>query len=204
MYKKVGLKLTYLLLAIFLGSTLLFASFEKEVEEKQNLKIVESQKNRDEIENNEQNYEGKGVFVGDESYDFSLLDREGNEIKLSDLKGKVIFINFWTTWGSFCKKEMPHIQEIYDQYKDKEIVILAINVLPAEEVGQEGVNEFLEKQKYTFPVLYDIDGKVSTRYKVSELPTTYIIDKNGMVADFISGGMEKKTMVEKIENVLNK
>ena len=144
-----------------------------------------------------------GVFPGDRAPDFSLMDREGNEIKLSDLKGKVVFVNFWTTWCGFCTYEMPFIQEVYEKYKDEEVIILAVDVLAAEKIGIEEVNEFLDENGFTFPVLYDMDGSTSQQYKVRGFPTTYIIDKEGYIADFVSGAMEKDVMMEKIENVLN-
>lgn len=203
MNKWIGLKLTCLFLVIISVGGLLLGCFERKVVEEEKPEIIVSQKD-DKENNNEQLNEYKGVSVGDEAYDFSLLDREGNEIKLSALKGKVIFINFFTTWCSFCKQEMPHIQEVYDQYKDKDIVILAVDVLAAEKVDIEGVNKFIDELGYTFPILYDVDGTISVRYNVSALPTTYIIDKEGFIADFIEGAMDKKTMVEKIENVLNR
>jgi len=153
---------------------------------------------------NESTDNGKvGVFVGDMAPDFSLVDREGNEIKLSDLRGKVVFINFWTTWCGFCTYEMPSIQEAYEKYKDKDVIILAVDVLAAEKIKMDEVNKFLDDKGYTFPVLYDVDGSTSVQYKVRGFPTTYIIDKEGNIADFVSGAMEKEVMIEKIENVLN-
>ncbi|MEW9123692.1 MAG: TlpA disulfide reductase family protein [Thermotaleaceae bacterium] len=147
--------------------------------------------------------EGTGVFIGDKAYDFALLDREGNEISLSNLKGKVVFINFWTTWCKFCVHEMPYIQAIYDQYQKEDVVILAVNALAAEQGDMTTVDQFLDDNGYTFPVLYDVDGSVLIKYKVRSFPTTYIIDKEGVIADFISGAMDKDTMEKRIEQVLN-
>ena len=148
--------------------------------------------------------EKTGVFVGDKAYDFTLLDREGNEISLSSLKGKVVFVNFWASWCPPCVQEMPYIQAIYDQYQKKDVVILAVNVL-ATEKGKDVavVNQFLSDNGYTFPVLYDVDGSVTIKYRVSAFPATYIINKEGYIADFISGAMNKDTMEKKIEKVLN-
>ena len=99
---------------------------------------------------------------------------------------------------------MPYVQEVYEQYKDKDLVVLAVNVLAAEKIEMEEVNRFLDEKGYTFPVLFDVDGQASVQYKVRGLPTTYIIDKNGRIAEFVTGAMEKAVMIEKIENVMNK
>jgi thiol-disulfide isomerase/thioredoxin len=148
---------------------------------------------------------GSGVFPGDKSYDFTLVDREGNEIALSSLKGKVVFINFWTTWCGYCVTEMPHMQEVYETYKDKKVAVLAVNVLAAEKPGTEiaNVNAFVNEKGFSFPVLYDVDGAVSVKYRVRAFPTTYILDQEGTIVEVVTGAMDKDTMMEKIENALN-
>ncbi|MBB6218701.1 peroxiredoxin [Anaerosolibacter carboniphilus] len=148
---------------------------------------------------------GSGVFPGDKAYDFTLVDREGNEITLSSLKGKVVFINFWTTWCGYCVTEMPHMQEVYETYKDKKVVVLAVNVLAAEKPGTEmtNVNDFVDEKGFTFPVLFDVDGAVSVKYRVRAFPTTYILDQEGTIVEVVTGAMDKDTMMEKIEHALN-
>ncbi|MCT4607011.1 MAG: TlpA family protein disulfide reductase [Marinisporobacter sp.] len=195
MYKKRAVLLGVILLGI-----VVFFIFVKNEEPKENL-IIQSQKTK---EKDEITKEEKGVFVGDQAYDFTLLDREGNEIKLSDLKGKVVFLNFFTTWCGSCAQEMRYIQEVYEQYKEKDIVFLVVNVLAAEKKDVEGVNEFLDEKGYTFPILYDVDGNISVKYKVNAFPATYIINQEGIVEESVTQSMEKEVMIEKIENTLNK
>ncbi|QXM06877.1 peroxiredoxin family protein [Crassaminicella indica] len=194
MYKK----WIIVLVIIVLGTAALGGYLKKEEPKKD--PVVESE-NDDE---KDQVIEENGVFVGDKAYDFTLLDKEGNEIKLSDLKGKVVFLNFFTTWSGACNQEMPHIQEIYEKYQEKNIVVLAVNVLAAEKKDAKGVNDFLDEKGYTFPILYDVDGEISVKYKVRTYPTTYIIDEEGIIKEAVTQSMDKKTMLEKIENVLNK
>jgi peroxiredoxin len=148
---------------------------------------------------------GTGVFPGDKAYDFALVDREGNEITLSSLKGKVVFINFWTTWCGYCVTEMPHMQEVYETYKNEKVAVLAVNVLAAEKPGTEmsTVNEFVDEKGFTFPVLFDTDGAVSVKYRVRAFPTTYIVDQEGTIVEVVTGAMDKDTMMQKIENALN-
>jgi|GEM_PF-1903829 len=205
-------KLIALAIVLIIASTGLWGCFKKN-EATQDPPKIEIEKPKDEgIKENEspenqadtQAKESVGVFEGDLAPDFSLLDREGNEIRLSDLRDKVVLIKFWTTWCVYCTYELPYVQEVYEQYKDKDLVVLAVNVLAAEKIEMEEVNRFLDEKGYTFPVLFDVDGQASVQYKVRGLPTTYIIDKNGRIAEFVTGAMEKAVMIEKIENVMNK
>lgn len=122
--------------------------------------------------------------------DFELEDLEGNKISLSDLEGNIIFLNFWATWCPPCKAEMPHMQEIYDEYQD--VSILAVNSTSLELRGgtdgdkaKKRVTKFMESEGYTFPVLLDSDNFVidnySSIYPIMGIPTTFIIDKKGTI-----------------------
>ncbi|KXG74159.1 TlpA disulfide reductase family protein [Thermotalea metallivorans] len=210
-----------ILLLGLIGSSLFFGWFTPKQEEEDKGKIVieppqgngqespKPQPGQDQGKSDDANKEenkGEGVFPGDKAYDFTLMDREGNEIDLSDLKGKVVFINFWTTWCKFCLAEMPQIQEVYEMYKDKNVALLAVNVLAAEKPGTQvgDVNQFIDERGYSFPVLYDVDGTVSVKYRVRAFPTTYILNKEGMIVEVVTGAMDKNTMIEKIENALNR
>ncbi len=149
---------------------------------------------------NEENPEIKeGIFVGDRAPDFTILDREGNEISLSNFKGKPIFLNFWASWCPPCVEEMPYIQNIYNTYKDKDVVVLAINVTAAEKNGEKDTNEFLEKNNYTFPVLLDIEGEAASTYGIRYFPTSYFIDENGIIVNTVVGGMTKEKITDNIE-----
>lgn len=167
-------------------------------EEKNIEKNVEKDENNEgETKDDEEIKEG--IFIGDKAYDFSLLDKEGNEISLSSLRGKVVFLNFWASWCGPCKMEMPHMQKVYEEYKDKDVVILAVNITASEKNGIEGVNNFLKENKYTFPVLYDKDGSVSEKYRISAIPTTYIINRDGIIINFVRQTMSEETMKQQIE-----
>lgn len=141
----------------------------------------------------------EGIFSGNKAYDFALLDKEGNEISLSSLKGKVVFLNFWASWCGPCRMEMPHMQKVYEEYKDKDVVILAVNITASEKNGIEGVNSFLQENKYTFPVLYDKDGTVAEKYRISAIPTTYIINKDGIIVNLVRQSMSEEMIKQQIE-----
>lgn len=120
--------------------------------------------------------------------DFSLLDADGKRHRLSDYRGKIVAINFWATWCPPCLREMPSMQRLSDQLKDKDFVILAIDV------GEDDETVF----RFTvaldtpleFPLLLDLEGKIVAQWPVLGLPTTFIIDKQGRVAYRAVGGRE--------------
>ena len=109
--------------------------------------------------------------------DFTLDSNTGKPIKLSSLKGQVVMVNFWATWCGPCRKEMPLLDSIYKQYKDKGFTLLGVNVEPDPKLA----TDFLKKLPVSFPVLYDVKSDVSSLYKVTGMPTTVFIDKKGNV-----------------------
>lgn len=129
---------------------------------------------------------------GQDAPAFALADLEGNTVSLSDLKGKVIFIDFWATWCPPCRESLPHTQALsqHEKAKSGDLVVLAINA--REEVDE--VKSFLQEKGYTFRVLLDKDGAVMNQFKVQGIPTFVIIDREGKVAWVqvgFSGGTEK-------------
>jgi thiol-disulfide isomerase/thioredoxin len=109
--------------------------------------------------------------------DFVLDSNTGKPIKLSGYKGKVVMINFWATWCGPCRQEWPLLESIYKQYKDKDFVLLGVNVEP----DPKAAGDWLKKQPATFPVLYDVKSEVSGAYKVVGMPTTVWVDKKGFL-----------------------
>ena len=134
--------------------------------------------------------------------DFTLVDQYGTIHKLSDYKGKVVFLNFWATWCPPCRGEMPDIEAIYKEYSSDEVVILGV---ATPNLGQEGTQDeivtFLSKNKYTFPVVFDIKGEVIEKYNISAFPTTFIIDKEGYIIKKVPGAMKKETMKSLIDKI---
>lgn len=108
--------------------------------------------------------------------DFSLQDLNGKKFELNQFKGKVIFLNFWATWCSPCKEEMPSMEVLHQQFKEKKFILLAISV---DYGGQKSVKEFINKYQYTFPILLDPNGKTLDLFQVKGIPATFIIDKKG-------------------------
>ena len=109
--------------------------------------------------------------------DFTLDLLDGKSVKLSDYRGKLVFLNFWATWCPPCRSEMPAMQALYDKLKDRGFVILAVDL--AEEAGV--VRDYIRANKLTFPVLLDTSGAVGGTYGAESIPTTYIVDREGRI-----------------------
>ncbi|MBE6024982.1 MAG: redoxin domain-containing protein [Cellulosilyticum sp.] len=137
-----------------------------------------------------------------QAIDFELNDQYGNLHKLSDYRGKVVFLNFWATWCPPCVGEMPYIEELYEEYgyNEEEVVILGIaNPNLGSEVSQESIVTFLEEEGYTFPVVFDLDYEQIYTYGFNSFPSTLIIDKEGYIKLYVPGAMNKQTMEQIIE-----
>jgi peroxiredoxin len=118
-----------------------------------------------------------------------LPDEEGNKTwRLSDLRGKVVLVNFWATWCPPCRKELPSMERLWRQFKDEGLVVLGVNV---GETGDEvfAFSKGLETP-LTFPLLLDEDSAVAQSWPVKGLPTTFLIDKQGRMAFGVIGGRE--------------
>ena len=116
-----------------------------------------------------------GIKIGNLAPDFSVSTLEGRTIKLSELRGKPVFLNFWATWCPPCNQEMPDIEKIS---KDGfPVQIIGIN----EKESPMVVGSFLSQKGYTFPVAFDLKGDVAGLYMVTGIPTSYAIDANGII-----------------------
>lgn len=136
--------------------------------------------------------------------DFTLIDQYGNTHTLSDHRGKVVFLNFWATWCPPCRMEMPYIEEIYNDNNQNSEDVVIIGVA-GPNIGKEGdeqyIIQFLKDEGYTFPVLFDDTGRTMAQYGIQALPSTFIIDKEGYIVQYIPGAMEKSTMEALIDSV---
>jgi len=115
---------------------------------------------------------------------FALPDLNGHEIKLSDFKGKVVLLNFWATWCTPCREEMPGMQTLWERSREKGFVILAV---AADRGSKKQVADFAQELTLTFPILLDPDGKVRNRYEVEMLPMSYLIGRDGRISGRVIG-----------------
>jgi len=133
------------------------------------------------------------TLKGKDAPDFTLTDVDGNTVTLSELKGKVVFLDFWATWCPPCRESLPHTQALsqHEMAKSGDLVVLAVNA--REEVDK--VKKFMQDNSYSFRVVLDTNGEVLNRYKVQGIPTFVLIDRGGKVAWVQVGfakGMEKQ------------
>lgn len=127
--------------------------------------------------------------VGKSAPEFELKDLSGARVRLAEVRGKVVLLNFWAEWCGPCRAEMPFMESLYNAFKDKGLVVLAVSV----DRSEKAVKAFVSEKKLTFKVLMDKDKEVSfDQYGVIGLPTTFLIDKNkkGGVAEKFMGPME--------------
>lgn len=133
-----------------------------------------------------------------DAIDFKLKELNGQEVSLSDYKGKVIYLNFWATWCPPCKAEMPFIQKLYADNKESDLVILTVDI----QEPQSTVEKFMKDNKYTFPVLLDKDGEAASAYGVQNIPLSLLIDKDFKIVSAYEGGMESFEMLSDFVNQL--
>jgi thiol-disulfide isomerase/thioredoxin len=121
--------------------------------------------------------------------DFSAELSDGGRIRLTDLAGKVVFLNFWATWCGPCRMEMPSMETLYQELKNEGLEILAVDV----QEGEKDVTNFITSYKLTFPAALDPTGNIAAIYGIEAFPTTYIIDRNGGIVTRVVGAVNWNT-----------
>lgn len=135
------------------------------------------------------------IAIGKESPDFTLKNLDGEEVSLSDYRGKIVLINFWATWCTWCDKEMPDLQKLDEENDD--LVVLAVDVME----DKETVKGYIEKGGYEFEVVLDEDGEVAKTYLVSGFPTSYFVDEEGILLGGVPGAMTYEQMNSILESI---
>jgi peroxiredoxin len=128
------------------------------------------------------------VAAGDVAADFKLESLTGGPVKLSSLRGKVVFLNVWATWCGPCREEMPSMETLYEAFKNrKDFVILAVS---QDRRGRAAVQPYVEKNHFQFDILLDPDNVVGDSYNVSGVPETFIIDRKGRIVAHHMGAFD--------------
>jgi peroxiredoxin/outer membrane lipoprotein-sorting protein len=137
--------------------------------------------------------EASADLVGKPALDFKLSALEGKAYRLEDLRGKVVLIDFWATWCPPCRRELPAIEKIYRDYREKGLVVLAVTSEP------KGVAaSFIEKHGYTFPVLIDVEQTVFDKYAVRSIPVVIVVDRQGQISAHFTGFRDESELVSAI------
>ncbi|HEU5091153.1 MAG TPA: TlpA disulfide reductase family protein [Nitrospira sp.] len=127
------------------------------------------------------------VQVGDEAPNFTLRDLTGNVMSLSQLRGKVVLLNFWATWCGPCRVEMPAMEQLYRTLPRKEFEILAVSTDPQ---GAVVTRPFQREMGFTFPILHDSEYRVGLAYGARTIPITFMVDRRGIVRQKIFGARD--------------
>lgn len=125
--------------------------------------------------------------------DFSVLDRSGNTVSLSDFYGKPVVLNFWASWCGPCVGELPGFQAMYDAYGDR-VVFLMVNLTDGTDETVEGVSAFVDQNGYTFPVYFDTEYNGVYAYAITSIPQTYFISPEGGIVGSQLGSMEESVL----------
>lgn len=173
---------------------------EQEPDELQSGEEPSEEENEDKREDKEG--DKKDGSERQEAIDVSFYDSEGNAVQLSDFYGKPVVMNFWATWCGYCKQEMPDFQEAYEEYGDR-VEFLFINSTDGARETREKASAYLEEQGYTVPAYYDEDMEAVYAYSINSLPTTILLDKEGKVAAYAPGLVEKEMLTAGLDTLLN-
>ncbi len=125
------------------------------------------------------------LTVGKVAPDFRLPDLNDKEVRLSEFRGKVVFLNFWATWCKPCREEMPSMEVLYKNFEKDGLVILAVSIDRV--TTKKDIPPFVKGLNLTFPVLVDSWGQTDKKYKLMGVPETYIIDQQGILREKIIG-----------------
>lgn len=132
---------------------------------------------------------GVRKMVNEQAPSFVLKDIDGTEVSLDSFKGKTVFIDFWATWCGPCKKEMPHIEKLAQEFQKQGLVILTIS-----NENKDTITQFLSDNKYKIRSLIDEGKEVAKKYQVKGLPTAFIIDKEGKIVTHFIGSRDEASL----------
>lgn len=134
--------------------------------------------------------------------DFSVVDRNGETVKMSDLAGKPMVINFWASWCGPCQSELPDFEKVYKERGD-DVVFMMVNLTDGGRETVDKVEKFIGQNGYTFPVYFDTKFEGSKAYGVSSIPVTYFVDKKGNLKESHMGSMDKRTLETYLDSLMN-
>ena len=149
-----------------------------------------------------QNSQTQDPASGDSTYaapDFTVLDEEGNEVRLSDYKGKPVVLNFWATWCYYCKVEMPDFNTAYQKYPD--VQFLMVNATDGVQETMASAKEYIPQEGFGFDVFFDTELNAVNAYYVTGFPSTFFIAANGDLVTYSSGMLDLETLEKGIQMI---
>jgi len=138
--------------------------------------------------------------IGYMAPNFRLTNLEGQDVTIASLAGKVVFVNFWATWCAPCKAEMPSMELLYRDFKSKGLEMLAVS---NDMEGASVVRPFVERFRLSYPILLDPDFRVDDKYLIQSVPTTVLVDRNGVITHRMVGARnwnspESRNLIENL------
>ena len=197
------LSIAILILAVAIIVVNIWDPFKQKTSEKDDVSStnkVESASKQEEIPGVDLTLARASVEVGSAAPDFKLTTLKCDQMNLSDYRGKKVILNFWATWCPPCKAEMPHMQKFYENNKENGIEVVTVNLTNIDK-GQENIEAFVNDYGLTFDIPLDVDGDVGTQYQAFTIPTSYIIDSNGIITKKIIGPMDENTMTNLVNEI---
>lgn len=142
---------------------------------------------------------GQKSLLGEPAPDFQFQVTEGQSFSLSDLQGGPVLLNFWTTGCYYCIKEMPYLQQIYEEWQGTGLFLLAINIGES----SSDVENFMQSRGFSFPVLLDSDGAIAYQYGVGNIPASFFIDSEGIIQHIKVGAFGSAAEIESLLSQLD-
>jgi thiol-disulfide isomerase/thioredoxin len=162
-----------------------------------------SQKNIDSQGDNSQSKDSNNSSAKYKEKDFVVYDENLNKVKLSDYIGKPVVVNFWASWCSPCKEEMPLFNEISSKYKQGQLVVLMVNMTDGQRETINTAKKFISDNNYNMNVLFDKDNTAAINYNIDSIPRTLFIDKNGYIVKDQKGEITKAELDDQIKSLLS-
>lgn len=190
----------FALVVLIGGSTLLYRQLSSQYRA-ENLEIAE-EPNVDNENTSAETEEGTGEKEAEKENseentsaapDFTVENAEGEKVTLSSFEGKPVILNFWASWCSPCKTEMPDFQAAYDTYGE-DIQFMMVNMTDGARETRQSGEDFIKEQGFTFPVFYDVDLEAAYAYYVTSIPTTYFIDAEGNIVAAGRGMLDSEAL----------
>lgn len=193
------LTIILLLVVLLMGSSLLYQRLIKNFGTGSRLNVQKNTETEATEEGTETDTEKDSE--AQKAIDFTVVDADNVEVTLSSLIGKPIILNFWASWCSPCKSEMPEFQTAYETY-GSDVQFVMVNLTDGELETMETAGSFIAEQGYTFPTYYDVNQDAAYAYSINAIPTTYFIDADGTIAASTQGALDTATMEKGIAFIL--
>ncbi len=192
MNKKVRTVLLIIAFALFISiAVLAYDALSKKVTPQSNIDIAQ---NKGEVSQTNQDAEEEKM----KALDFTVFDADGNAVKLSDLFGKPIVLNFWASWCPPCKGEMPEFNEVYEE-TGEDITFMMVDLVDGQRETKKTGAQYITEQGFSFPVYFDMKQDAANIYGIVSIPTTIFIDKEGYIVTGAQGAIDAKTLKKGID-----